>query len=163
MLALSLPAEGRRSEGLKKKEGLKYIKETSLSGGRMVRLQTWMNIASALLICAVVAGCDSNLDFEPYPQTRILRVDVNPNPVVEGDTVTFTCVIADSLDERFQFTWSGRTFLPDTTTQKPVFKWKARKLNDGLPYVPFIVRANNQSPDSQSVIRSFSVYFSTEP
>ena len=66
----------------------------------------------ALTSVLLVAGCDisgpggDNPGGEDKPQTRILRVEVEPEPVAVGDTVRFTCVIADSLDERFSFSWS---------------------------------------------------------
>lgn len=115
-------------------------------------------IALPLVSWIALSSCDSNLDFEPYPQTRIFRVDIHPNPVVEGDTVTFTCVIADSLDERFEFTWSIMTIPPDTTTKDPIYRWKAKKYPSGRPYVDFRVRADNRSPDSTSVVHSFRVF-----
>lgn len=115
---------------------------------------------SALLLtfCIALISCDSNQFYDPYPQTRILRVDIIPNPVAEGDTVTFICVIADSLDDRFEFTWSATSMLPDTTTKEPIFQWVAKKYPSGLTSVLFSVRANNHSRDSVSVINIFSVY-----
>lgn len=122
------------------------------------RPASFLPLAAALLIIAAFAACDSNpTDPDQYPrQTRILRVDVIPNPVAEGDTVTFICVIADSLDERFEFTWKRGTVL-DTITQEPVFRWKAQKSTNGLSFADFSVRANNHSPDSQSVAKFFRV------
>jgi hypothetical protein len=114
--------------------------------------------ALLLTLWIALSGCDSNQFYDPYPQTRILRVDVIPNPVVEGDTVTFICVIADSLDERFEFTWSIMTIPPDTTTKEPIYRWKAQKYPSGIPYVNFRVRADNRSSDSISVAHSFRVY-----
>lgn len=124
------------------------------------RPASFLPLAAALLMIAALTACDSNpTDPDQYPrQTRILRVDVIPNPVAEGDTVTFICVIADSLDERFEFTWSATSMLSDTTTQGPVFKWKAQKYpNAPLPYVSFSVRANNHTPNSVSVVQFFYV------
>jgi hypothetical protein len=136
------------------RDGLKYVKEISLSGGRMVRLQTWMNIASALLICAMIAGCGSDKLHDPYPQTRILRVDVLPNPVIVGDTVTFKCVIADSLDERFEFKWFIDGESGPIVTSDPILKWKA-ELPSG-DYI-FSVRADNGESERRSVGTSFNV------
>ena len=120
----------------------------------MVRLLTWMNIASALLICAMVAGCGSDKLHDPYPQTRILRVDVFPNPVVEGDTVTFKCVIADSLDERFEFTWLIDGEPGPIVTNDPTLMWKA-VLPSG-DYI-FYVQTDNGESERRSVGTSFNV------
>ncbi len=57
------------------------------------------------------AGCelpfsDSAPPKEIPPQTEILRIDVDPNPVALGDTTRVTVVIRDSLDTRFKYSWS---------------------------------------------------------
>jgi membrane carboxypeptidase/penicillin-binding protein PbpC len=82
-------------------------------------------------------------------------VDVLPNPVVEGDTVTFTCMIADSLDDRFEFTWFIDGESGPIVTSDPTLKWKA-ELPSG-DYI-FDVRADNGESERRSVGTSFNVY-----
>jgi hypothetical protein len=60
----------------------------------------------------------------PPPLTQILRVDVIPNPVAAGDSLTLRCVTIDSLATGYTFAWR----LPggvriDTTV--PVLRIKA--------------------------------------
>jgi hypothetical protein len=68
-------------------------------------------VAAWLTATLLLTGCDlegiggTNPGPGPELQTQILRVEVDPNPVAVGDTVVFTCVIADSTDERFEFKW----------------------------------------------------------
>jgi len=66
-----------------------------------------------LVLCGLIftgMGCelpygDSEPPEEIPPQTEILRIDVDPNPVALGDTTRVTVVIRDSLDTRFRYTW----------------------------------------------------------
>lgn len=57
-----------------------------------------------------LGGNDKWYGFE----TEILRVDIDPNPVVSGNPVTFRCVIKDSLDTSFYFLWIA---IKDSTSQ----------------------------------------------
>jgi hypothetical protein len=75
-----------------------------------------------LLSSAVFAalGCDG---FEPEPAppvnaTTILSLDVIPNPVVSGDSLTFRAVVADSLRDDLLFSWfiAGRPFFQTRTS-----------------------------------------------
>jgi hypothetical protein len=52
-------------------------------------------------------------------------VEVEPNPVAVGDTVTFITVIEDSLETGFQYTWvpPGRNDFSRTDTNQ--FRWPA--------------------------------------
>ena len=47
----------------------------------------------------------SGKDDPRVVDAEILRIDVEPNPVKVGDTVTFTCVLKDSLAENLLFVW----------------------------------------------------------
>jgi len=73
----------------------------------------------------LLTGCESFGGDEYRPDvTEILRVEVEPNPVAAGDTVTFTCVVTDSLRQDFKFLWS----LPgiDTAvTDTSQYRWAA--------------------------------------
>ena len=86
----------------------------------------------ALTSALLVAGCDSwpggenPGETDPVPQTRILRVEVEPDTVAVGDTVRFTCVIADSTDERFKFRWSFGAGQPNgAITEVNMVLWEA--------------------------------------
>mgnify|MGYP007116954420 CR=1 FL=1 len=51
-------------------------------------------------------GDDDEIDTSPPDfNTEILRVEIEPNPVVAGESVLFTCIIKDSLDPAFKFQW----------------------------------------------------------
>ncbi len=72
-----------------------------------------MNAALPLLLFGIFAiGCDdvglpiSSAGPDPeHPQTEVLRIDIDPNPVTAGDTTLITVHIRDSLDTRFKYTW----------------------------------------------------------
>ena len=75
--------------------------------------------ATLLNATLLLGGCDSGKPDPIHRQTEILRVEVEPSPVPVGDTATFTGVIEDSTDERFEFTWTiegeGQTITEDNT------------------------------------------------
>lgn len=63
------------------------------------------------LTLVLMHGCinwpsDSGGDQYYPPQTQILNVKVQPDTVAPGDTASFTCVISDSTDKRFNFYWA---------------------------------------------------------
>lgn len=88
-------------------------------------------LTAALLL--VAGGCDLNIPGGANPgddmdvgQTQILRVEVDPDAVAAGETARFTCVIEDSTDERFQFTWSLRPGMPrGAVTEDNTVEWQA--------------------------------------
>ena len=94
----------------------------------------------ALMSVLLVAGCDSwpggenPGETDPVPQTRILRVEVEPDTVAVGDTARFTCIIADSLNERFVFKWflAGE---PIIQTEDNTVLWKAPEEPDSYLHV----------------------------
>lgn len=110
-------------------------------------------IASLLTTTLLLGGCDSGKPDALFRQTEILRVEVAPNPVPVGDTATFTCVIEDSTDKRFEFTWTiegeGQTITEDNTLQ-----WVA---NVETGSYSSLVGADNGSEDSLSVSEDFTV------
>lgn len=84
-----------------------------------------------LALLALLPGCDLELaggtnpgDDQPEFQTEILAVLVEPDPVVAGDTATFTCIIRDSLDTGFRFRWFLEGSSPVTTNTNQLH-WKA--------------------------------------
>lgn len=106
---------------------------------------------AALLLAA--CGCDLNIPGGANPgddmdigQTQILRIEVDPDTVAVGDTARFTCIIADSTDERFKFSWSFSGGPPNgAVTDGPTVLWEA-------PSEPGMYRhsvtANNGTRDS---------------
>jgi len=54
--------------------------------------------------CDISYGGGEHDDRRPL-QTRILEVLIEPDPIKVGETATFTAIIEDSLDTRFQYTW----------------------------------------------------------
>ncbi len=69
-----------------------------------------------LSILILVACSNGPGDEEFAPPTQILRVDVAPDTVSRGGFVTFTCVIKDSLNQDFEYSWVLFGVL-DTVTQ----------------------------------------------
>jgi hypothetical protein len=116
-------------------------------------------ITSYLLLTGIlfISQCSTAPDPSPPLQTRILQVKVEPNPVTMGDTATFTCIIADSLDERFRFEWgiAGDGSLKDTVTLKNQFKWEAP--NEIKEYLHTVNVNNGTEPDSIPTSKSFTV------
>jgi len=117
------------------------------------------NTTSATVSCTTSHGCVyySRIDppdSEPPLQTRILEVLVEPNPVAVGDIATFTCIISDSLYERFRFEWGLDGVFGDTITQNNKLKWVAPENQREYLHT---VRADNGSLYSIAPGRSFSV------
>lgn len=110
-------------------------------------------VATMTIAVLLLGGCDSGKPDPILRQTEILRVEVEPSPVPVGDTATFTCVIEDSTDERFEFTWTiegeGQTITEDNALQ-----WVA---NVETGSYSSLVRADNRSEDSLSVSEEFTV------
>lgn len=130
-----------------------YIMKTKRNG--RVMNKTLQNLLVVTVLAATLQQCVTTPEPVTPMQTRILRVEVEPNPVAVGDTVIFTCIIEDSLDGRFKFSWSfaGNSF-EDTTT----FEHKVYWLAQGEPgkYDNF-VRVDNGSQDSLSPGKTFTV------
>ena len=100
-------------------------------------------------------ACCSGPDPDQPFQTRILEVRVQPNPVAVGDTVTFTCIIEDSLDERFKFSWNfDRSSDQDTTTEVNYVKWEAP---DTVAVLNHGVNVDNGALDSLAPSRAFRI------
>ena len=70
-------------------------------------------------LLACLAACDSiGVNTRPpgpgpAPQTRVLRLTLDPDTVVVGDTTLITVAIEDSLDARFRYDW----IIPSGSTQ----------------------------------------------
>jgi len=109
-------------------------------------------LASLLIVAFLLGGCDSGKPDPIFRQTEILRVEVKPNPIPVGDTATFTCVIKDSTDERFEFRW----FLdaPTKVTDTNQINWVA-EVDTGTHR--FTVEADNGSAERRPASSRFTV------
>jgi len=91
-----------------------------------------LGVAAAWLTATLLlTGCDLEGIGGTNPgkgqsQTNILDVRVEPNPVAVGDTAVFSCAIADSTDERFEFRWvGGGGDVVETPTEDSTTLWVA--------------------------------------
>jgi hypothetical protein len=82
--------------------------------------------ALGVLLTLALASCDyevSSAIENPPPFTQILRVDVIPNPVAAGDSLTLRCLTIDNLPTGYTFVWStSQGFL---YTSSPTVRIKA--------------------------------------
>lgn len=106
-----------------------------------------------------IPACDLSFDldwddFEIDWQTEIIRVDIDPDPVEVGQPVTFTCIIKDSTDSSFEFTWYIEPNHADTAyvTSENTFIITAP---DTAGSFTGSVAANNHDPDKIRAIRYF--------
>lgn len=66
----------------------------------------WLTLGAIFVLA--LTSCDYEVSSpvdNPPPLTKILRVDVIPNPVVAGDSLTLRCVTIDSLATGYTFVW----------------------------------------------------------
>ncbi|NBB72451.1 MAG: hypothetical protein GVY35_02095 [Bacteroidetes bacterium] len=86
----------------------------------------WLTATLLLMGCDLEGIGGTNPGPGPASQTDILDVRVAPNPVAVGDTAVFTCVIADSTDERFEFRWAFSAGPENgAVTMDNTYLWKA--------------------------------------
>ena len=62
-------------------------------------------------VCAIglvlsMTGCDLNSSKTDPPATRVAEILVEPNPVEQGETATFTVVHPSDGTEEWRYTWS---------------------------------------------------------
>jgi len=109
-------------------------------------------VATMIIAVLLLGGCDSGKPDPIFRQTEIIRVEVEPSPVPVGDTATFTCVIEDSIDERFEFRW----FLdaPTRVTDTNQIFWVA-EIDTGEHR--FTVEAGNGSEERRPTSERFTV------
>lgn len=124
--------------------------------------KTVINSLLAIAIVLLVASCNffegAYPPPEPPPQTEILRIEILPNDTLApGDTATFRCIIADSLDSRFVFTWSIDKTETDelVRTDTNSIRWVAPEDTKSYTYN---VTTDNGSEDSTSVSEQFKVF-----
>ena len=74
---------------------------------RRVRLLLPLTSACVLTLVLVLSACDVPMGGDEYdpPAAEIVDVRVEPNPVVVGDTATFTCVVEPNV-AGLDFAWN---------------------------------------------------------
>ena len=98
----------------------------------------------AIFSACHIAGQEPDNTYPP--QTRIVRIDMTPDTVVMRDTMFIHCVIEDSLDNRFKYSWllGDAKILPvDGSTRGA--------------YIQFIAPSFNSYPRDTTIIYSGSV------
>jgi len=108
-----------------------------------------------VVIFLITTQCSTAPDPSPPLQTRILQVKVQPNPVAVGDTATFTCIIADSMDSRFKFYWGFDDVLGDTVTEDNIIEWIAP--NNPGEFLHTVTVNNGTEPDSIPTNKGFTI------
>ncbi len=132
--------------------------------------KTLLYFLSAILMAITLYSCgfptDTGGDQSRPPQTKILKVLVQPDTVAPSDTAAFTCVITDSMDSRFTFYWFigfgkvegakliGIGNVEYTSESSWSIKWIAPDKSDTYY---FLVSVDNGSSDSVSVDKNFSI------
>jgi hypothetical protein len=76
-----------------------------------------------VLLVVTLAGCDAWTSKPDPPATQILDIRVEPNPVVAGETTTFTVVHTDSTETGFSYYWGGVD--NGVETVEPRYVWTA--------------------------------------
>lgn len=94
---------------------------------------------------------------EPPPNPQITGINISPNPVMSGDTTTFRCQLADSLDPRYQYTWKLQQ--PNGPTEEHVsnsntYKWGAPSAAGDYQHSVTVTDTGGQASPAS---RSFSV------
>ena len=121
-------------------------------------------IPAVLLLAACDVGVEAIPPREPSPpQTRVVRLTLDPDTVAVGDTTLITVVIEDSLDARFRYEWGmpresmlpvvGRLDGPHVRVIAPRTSQDAgRVVNAGS-----LVRITNDVPGTRSVVHAFDI------
>jgi hypothetical protein len=65
-----------------------------------------LNIAFALLICAMIAGCYSTGSEDPGPVATIVRIEQDPAVISPTDTVKFTMIVTNQRQQAVKYAWS---------------------------------------------------------
>lgn len=121
-----------------------------------IALFIWLIIASYTASCVNILGDDFWGEDETWYgfETEILRVDIDPNPVVAGELVTFTCVINDSLDPNFYYIWIiNIDSVKQDRTETNTYEIKAP--NQPGNYSARVYMSNNK-PNYSAVSENFS-------
>lgn len=125
-----------------------------------------MNRQAIILVGVVgilVLSCDTNAfrggkqDAPLPPATTILEVRVEPDTVAVGEITSFTCIIADSLDTGFVYTWTlGAEFgFHRSQTSVNSIEWRAPKRAQTYQHIVYVNDSDGAS--TVSVSRTFFV------
>ncbi len=120
----------------------------------------WLSIVLMTLFEACGAG--EGPDTYYPPQTKIVRIDLTPDTVATQDTVLIHCVIEESLDKRFTYTWllGKDTLAVNGTVTGPYIRYIAPDLSihKGSIFVDKgTVAADNGRTDSLAVSKTFDI------
>jgi len=121
----------------------------------MRRLTQLLLLLLTTILVSLLYSCSTTPDPSPPLQTRILQIKVQSNPVIVGDTTTFTCIIADSLDKRFSFRWRFEGVVDDTVTKENKIDWIAP--NNPKEFVHLVTAFINTDSDSVPDRQTFNV------
>ena len=121
-------------------------------------------LAAGLALTACDVGVTTPPPAPPSPtQTRVVRLTLDPDTVVVGDTTLIHAVIEDSLDTSFRYEWGIREnlLLPvGGRLDGPRIRFVApRTSQDSGRVVPAIssVRTTNDVPGTRGVTYSFAI------
>lgn len=103
-------------------------------------------------------GDDDNSGSFPGYQTAIREVKIEPNPIAVGDSVTFTCIIRDSLDTSFHFLWRPNTQI----TYEPDIRTETNFLKTTVYHLPGTYTGKVTADNDDPVLRPRTATFSYE-
>lgn len=106
---------------------------------------------------ALAAGCvdpfdDDGTMIRPKETIRIVRVDVAPNPVAAGDSLTLRCVTLDSLATGYEYAWGLPAGFRYTTN--PIIRVKAPDTPGNYEYG---VTVRNDEPNTSFPTKIFII------
>ena len=118
-------------------------------------------LAAALVACDIGPPATAPPSTGGGPQTRVVRLTLDPDTVAVGDTTPIHVVIEDSLDTRYRYVWLMPNTLPvDGRTDGPRIQLVAPRTSDVPGRVSSAgasVRITNDVPGTRSVVYSFSI------
>lgn len=108
------------------------------------------------------------VDVVPHELTKILEVEVSPNPVISGDTARFAAVLKDTIDSHYRFRWYLQGLgleVTDTVTAKNTLTWVAPE-HDRLHEQRILEHAVQVETETEEVLSGeypFSVMVDPKP
>jgi len=134
-----------------------------------------------VLVLTSLNACETLGDPDPEeptypPATTILRVELTPDTLVQGDTLTLKCVVKDSLDPNLRFDWSlssTRIIPVNGRTDQSVVKWHTgdsdyfMNLPDSIeisgPRSAVYVDKIHETVKYEQVVKNFTIYIKRKP
>ncbi|OZC04430.1 hypothetical protein [Rubricoccus marinus] len=118
-------------------------------------------LAAALVACDIGPPATAPPSTGGGPQTRVVRLTLDPDTVAVGDTTLIHVVITDSLDTSFRYLWGMPYTLPvEGRSDGPKVRFIAPRTSDVPGRVSSAgasVRITNDAPGTRSVVYSFSI------